>query len=359
MLVWGYSLQLQAQITFQKTYPAGGFYTDKTTGTAASPCNGSNTFWGINFATGEVSEFDLTAGVITYTGNIISNCPGGSLAICDNLNGGATTPTFYTNYLDSVYHWDGGGSWLFAGVCSQSVQNAGGNSSNLYFHYTPGTFAQLIKYNGVNFSLFFTLNKISGLADVAVDAAGNIWMVTSSSPVSSTTDSIYVISPSAQILQQYSFVINCNNAYGCFLMNGILYIGLGSSNPVNPNTLIPVSFSGSNAIAGAPIPMPAPIVIFADLAACNPGYPLGINSNSDVQELTLSPNPARENLLITISAVPNTTYTIFNMEGKIAVRSTSIINGRAAVNVSNLKNGIYIVEIKNSKGVIRKKFARM
>src|SRR6478672_8454395 len=56
--------------------------------TASSACNSQNKFWGFDNSTNFLMEFDLTNNVITYTGHYVATCPGVSLAICNNLNGG-------------------------------------------------------------------------------------------------------------------------------------------------------------------------------------------------------------------------------------------------------------------------------
>jgi len=56
-------------------------------------CNAPNTFWVLDRQTAEVKEFEIIGTTIVYTGNFIPDCPGFSLAISYNLNGGLVSPT--------------------------------------------------------------------------------------------------------------------------------------------------------------------------------------------------------------------------------------------------------------------------
>ena len=134
---------------------------------------------------------------------------------------------------------------------------------------------------------------------MAVDSAGNSYFITKAG-TSAMSDFLYIISPTGQVVQQYPFVVNTNNAYGSFLMNGVFYIGLGISNPQYPNSILPVTFTGGSAVAGTPLSLPAGIILNNDLASCNPGYPLGISNTPAIQNFSVTPNPASS--YITISA---------------------------------------------------------
>jgi len=309
--------------------------------TANSAC-GDNTFWGPDFAVHYIREFELTNNIVTYTGNYVPLFPGSALAICNNLNGGSVSPTFYTSksWNDEVYYWDGSSSWILCGISPYYVGNATGINNVLYFHdQNPGP---IIKYDGLNFSIFFTNNKFS-VADIANDNYGNIYLVTHNALIS---DSLYIISPLGLVIHKYSLVFNAYNAYGCFLLNNIFYIGLGPSNPVNPNTLLPVTISGSNAIMGTPIPMPTGFTINGDLASCNPGSLLDINFLTGKKKNSVFPNPVHSKFVISFKGtIRKGTIEIQNILGENIFMTNIFNETQKEINLNNISQGVYFVKV--------------
>src|ERR1017187_6228798 len=57
-------------------------------------CDSGNIFWAINVG-GAIDRFSLTGNIVTNFGVYLYNCPGNSLAYCNNLNGNGYSPTFY------------------------------------------------------------------------------------------------------------------------------------------------------------------------------------------------------------------------------------------------------------------------
>ena len=234
-------------------------------------CNAPNTFWVLDGQTAEVKEFEIIGTTIVYTGNFIPDCPGFSLAISYNLNGGLISPTLYTSdFSNNTYYWNGGSNWVEVNSSSVLFPNAGGYNNDLYFQFTSGLPSKIARFDGVDYVHIFNINKYAGVADIATDGSGNVWLITTTT--FTATDSVYQISPTGQVLQKYALVLNAINAYGSFFLDDVLYIGFGGNNPFYPNSLIPVTFSATNAVAGAPIALPPGEVSSTyDLASCYPG----------------------------------------------------------------------------------------
>ncbi|HKR07195.1 MAG TPA: T9SS type A sorting domain-containing protein [Bacteroidia bacterium] len=324
--------------------------------TTTSACNGGNTFWGIESNTGILKEFDLTNNVITYTGNYVPSCGGLSLGISNNLNGGAMSPAFYTSQGSNVVYWDGGNTWTTVpGTAPVPLYNCSGNGNNLYY-YSPGATTEIIKYDGSVFTTIFSTTKLMGCADIAVDNNGNFVFV---SGIGAMSDSIFIISGAGQILQRYPLTMNVGNAYGCFLLNSVFYIALGSGNSVFPNSLIPVTFTGSNVIVSPPVFLPAGTVLTADLASCNPGTLLGINQLPGINEITIAPNPAVYKITISGIEGNDCKYAVYDAAGRVVIAGEATVNGSASIDISMLNRGAYFVELKTQDEVIRRRFYKM
>lgn len=70
--------------------------------------------------------------------------------------------------------------------------------------------------------------------------------------------------------------------------------------------------------------------------------------NYGIQKLTIFPNPATDYVEVNMSPVP-VTLTIFNLNGQVIKLSKYEIGERIRQNVSDLKNGMYILELRNSQ----------
>ncbi|MES2622499.1 MAG: T9SS type A sorting domain-containing protein [Bacteroidota bacterium] len=229
----------------------------------------ANTFWTIN-SLHVIEEFQLNGNTITTNGIINSNSQGTALAYCNNLNGGAFSPTFYTCNLNYTAAYFDGTNWITAPGTSDSILiNAGGNGNYLYYHGAAGFIETVQRYTGAGFSMVYTDSVRYIVADIAVDDSGNVWLFRGNYPIANFLD---VISPAGQLLKRYNVNANFLNSYGNMLLNGVLYVGIGMNNLVHPNTLMPFTITPDSAIMGTPINMPpAP---YFDLASCYAGAPL-------------------------------------------------------------------------------------
>ena len=114
----------------------------------SSPCENKNTFWAFDSFGASIHEFSLNNASILATGNSISNAPGLNLAICNNLNGGLVSPTFYCSDFTDFYFWNGASNWIQSSTTPSELYNAGGYKKFLYsLTYTSNTL-KIIRYDG-------------------------------------------------------------------------------------------------------------------------------------------------------------------------------------------------------------------
>ena len=233
---------------------------------AVNACTDSN-FWAIDSV--ETIEFALTPSGIVMESIVLNSDPYLSLAFCNNLNGGSYSPTFYCSLGTSIVYYDSSNlvNAPYGSGIPGSLYNTGGNGNYLYFEAASSPI-QIQRYDGSSLTTVYTLSvsRQMAVADIAVDDSGNFIIVTG--PTAIHSDSLLVISPTGQVLREYNFAFNCYNAYGSFLKNNVLYIGLGPGNTVHPNTLIPVTIAPDSVSAGSPLAMPS-TNFFHDLASCN------------------------------------------------------------------------------------------
>lgn len=317
----------------------------------------SNFFWGVNYS-GLLIKFFINGSVITPLSIADSGMPGKSLAICNNLNGGLLSPTFYTigKYFSSVLYYNGDTSWINVNQTpSQPIYNSGGQGTSVYFQNDGFNSlpSQIIKYDGSSFTTFYSWATFYfGAADIAVDSIGNIWCLTVASPLGSQF--IDVISPIGQLIKHYKFNLNTYNAYGCFLLNKTFYLGLGSSNPVYPNTLLPITFLFDSAYIGIPISMP--IDEWADLASCKPGSPLFIKEKGiiPISDFKLYPNPTDNKITLELnshfSCNNDIDFSIYNIQGQLLIQQR-IIQRKTDFDICMFKKGVYILKLRNNNKI--------
>ena len=317
---------------------------------AGVPC-GQNTFFAVGGA--NIVSFTLNGSTVTNNGSVATS-GGGSLAFCNNMDGGSFSPTFYTNSGFTRAGYYNGTGWTRSTAPPVAwIVNAGGNGNFLYFtSHDSVTHDEIgiVRYNGSSYSSVYTLSDTSRaitVADLAADDAGNVWFfVGRHSDLS--TDTLNVVSPSGQLLHQFPFSYNTDNAYGVFMLNGILYIGLGSSNPAHPYTLIPVTITNNTALAGTPIAMPG-TTSYSDLASCNAGSPLAIRENQWDHGIRIYPNPVKD-LLYIADINPEIlpfNIRILNSLGETVYQKV-ITDENEAIDLSGLPSGIFFLSDGNS-----------
>jgi hypothetical protein len=316
-----------------------------------------NTFYATSST---VDQYMITGNTATFVSII---CPPYlySLAYCNNLNGGSFSPTFYDCIDSAAVYFDGSG-WVQIPLQGPGrLFNCGGNGSYLYYCVAPATSLvnAIARYDGSTFTTIYNLsdpNKFISVADLNIDDDGNVWFFTGhGSPASA--DTLNVISPAGQLLKQFPFSFNTQNAYGSFMMNGIIYIGLGSANTVYPNTLLPVIIGFNSVTMGTPVPMPSTIN-YGDLASCNAGNPLSVKEYPRQENFSLFPNPTNDVLTITSNGWLENEYKIVDINGR-KMQTISSMSPTIKTDIHSLKSGIYFIESKNSTGIWRKKFVKL
>jgi hypothetical protein len=321
-------------------------------------CDSGNIFWAINVG-GAIDRFSLTGNIVTNFGVYLYNCPGNSLAYCNNLNGNGYSPTFYSDSAHYPAYFNGTGWVSIYDSIAPGIANAGGNGNYLYYQAYSNDLVR--RFDGITSTIIYHANYPIEIciADLSVDDSGNVYFIIGPSP-DTLSDSLVIISPTGQVLKELPYILNCNDAYGSFLMNGIYYIGLGPYNSVHPNTLIPITITPDSAIQGTPISMPPSMSNYLDLTSCNPGMPLFLsvtNINSNPFNVKIFPNPFSTTATLLIKneelGITNGEVQIINLLGQ-EVKTIPIINQKEIIiNRENLPTGMYFYKIigKNNETV--------
>lgn len=321
------------------------------------PCN-PNTFWAVSGS--QVEEWLIVGTNVISNGIIVTaQQPGNSLAFCDNLSGGTFSPTFYCHSFNKAAYYDGI-SWVTnPSISNCSLSDAAGAGNHLY--YSAYNLNCIDRFDGTSFVQLYSSPILKfTIADFAVDDAGNAWCLMGFN--NPNTDSIVVISPAGQVINQFAFSMNTVNGYGCFLMNGVLYVAFGSSNLVHPNTLLPISFTSTAAIAGTPISFAAGLAI--DLASCNAGIPLPVAQNNiPSSEIIIYPGITSDyiNCVLNVKTNTNILISITDALGEITYsKSFQTGNGKleTKIDISNLSNGIYFVTVNDGNQKAVRKFVK-
>jgi hypothetical protein len=75
---------------------------------------------------------------------------------------------------------------------------------------------------------------------------------------------------------------------------------------------------------------------------------LGLFDEEDNSDISIYPNPARDNLTITLKYEAVYKISISNMQGKLILEK-EISSAQSHINIENLSKGVYIIGIENSK----------
>lgn len=319
-------------------------------------------FWTIS-GNGEIIEWEYTPTAINFIDTIFPSSPMLSLAYVDNVNSGTSVRTFYGSNLNSgrdVYYFNGQNWDTLFFPSGPAVPNSGGFHSYLYFQCLihGGLCDGILRFDGTNYDTIYAMppNRNFTIADIAVDAQGNIWSLDGSSPTQS--DSVIVISPGGNVLAHFALSLNTLHAYGCFLLNNEFYIVFGSVNPTYPSSVVQIGFSGSQAFVQTVTPFPNNDNM--DVASCVPGIPQIILSNPEDPELnseiTISPNPTTDFVRIKIpeAAFNKASVCVFDYSGKLILHRT-LKNRSEQMDLTKLANGLYYLIVdSNNKRVMKK-----
>jgi len=315
------------------------------------PCN-ANTFFSFT-SSGTINELVINGNTVTDNGPIATTPTNYSLAYCNNLDGGAFSPTFYS-HQGSTYPLDyyNGSGWTT--TTSPLVQFPGGIAgygNSLYLTFEDS----IVRYDGNTFTKIYDApaNQTFVIADAGVDDQGNIWSLMGYAFPTSTN--LVEFSPAGVIINQFPLSLNCVYAYGAFLLNGKFYIGFGNTNPTYPDKLLPISIVGNSAVVGTPISFSSGTYI-RDFASCSPGSPLSVQENETQDLVSVFPIPSSSfiNLPSKFSGV--TLCNIFSADGNLISENVEASNG--SLNVEALHAGIYFLEIRNKGAVYHARFLK-
>jgi hypothetical protein len=314
------------------------------------PCIDSS-FWAIASTT--VDQFKIAGTVITKVGTTaITGLFDPNLAFCNNLDGGGFGPTFYsTQHYNQPVYFNGTGVTTTSTISPNKLFNCGGNGTYLYYIIYDSLFVAkaIARYNGLSLTSVYNIRSSVTLtvADLAVDIYGNVWFFTGPNNGTFQSDTLNVVTPGGHLLNQYPFTYNTLNAYGCFLLNGVLYVGLGASNTAHPNTVLPVTITSATAIAGTPVSMPV-TTVYSDMASCTPGSPLFVTEHPSLQGIIVYPNPFSDNLTIRNNSNESLEIILYDITGRELL--LRYFTSSTTINTEQLSRGIYIYKIKNHTG---------
>ncbi len=321
-------------------------------------------FWTIG-SQGEILQWQLSGNSVSLTDTIFQTSPMVSIAYTDNLNGGTLSRTFYgsNSYHGSDLYYYNGQDWdtlPFPG--GATVPNAGGYHSFLYYQaLIHGSLSDaIIRFDGIHQDTIFSLpfGHNFTIADIAVDALGNIWCMVGTQALQS--DSIVVIDHSGNLIRSFAMSMNTTHAYGCFLLNDEFYIVFGSGNPQYPSSVVQINFSGNQ--AGIQQVIPFPNNDFTDVASCVPGMPLILGFGSTEQKASvpeLSPNPAGSVLHIRFPLEQGDTpiLIVYDMTGREVLKKELNYSDQD-LELSGMEKGLYLLRILSGQKMFTSRFVK-
>jgi gliding motility-associated-like protein len=212
------------------------------------------TFYGINEEQpNQIHSFTLSGNSVVYNGIITSgpvNISTQNLAIAklDSLHRFVVVTNSVTAKFTTK--WDT--------IASAFGSNIGGQGNYLY----GMNFGSIVRLQGLSVTVVTGFN--AAVADISVDTTGNLYVVSSSNSTAAQPHHLKIISPNGVTLAQYP--VSNSTAYGSFLIDSTLYLGMREGHPF-PNSLLPLKLVNNAVIMGTPIPMPSWFK-GVDLASC-------------------------------------------------------------------------------------------
>ena len=94
-----------------------------------------------------------------------------------------------------------------------------------------------------------------------------------------------------------------------------------------------------------------------DTSACVSITNTGINAPNQNNELKIYPNPANEKVIIELENLIGQHLKIVNAIGQV-VYDAEIKNKKIEIDLSDLANGIYTVQVQTAKGIVLKKLVK-
>lgn len=321
---------------------------------AQSQCTTSK-FYGEDF--GVISEYELIGNSVINNG-IVATYPNSltGIAIASNLIGGPANQTLYGadyNNLDSLYSLDSNGWNAITIPPGIGLLNGTGSNNMLYFQsYSNFVFGkEIISFDGAVFDTVYSLSAVEYFTsfDIASDANNNIYFIINDT-ANAHGDFLNVVSPAGILIHQYAISLNTFALNGMFISGNTLYLAYGQGTAYN-YVLLPVTFGTNNAIFGTAIPF---LSGSFDLASCNPGLPLGINTIDENNYFSVFPNPFNTSSDLNIELGKTDFYSIdiFDIHGR---KITTVFRGmlmqgnqKIPIKLPDVSSGIYVCKIQST-----------
>lgn len=344
-------IMLNAQV-FENTQPANNESFNPATNTFETAAKTSNNpepitrtltnfeadcsadFWTIN-ANGVIQQWSLIDGAVTG-GDIILSDAGSGLAYC----GDAFAPTFYSsNFPDSgIIYYDTLIGWVDIPTDVPLLNNGGHKSDQYYMGYSTPNLNELIHFDGTNFTTVDFLTQGSfAISDIAVDTSGRAWVFLGDDILTATSLNVY---DKTGLISTYSLSFDGFGRYGSFFLNDTMYVGVGESNSLYPNSIVPVLVNGSSAQLGDPIPFQN--MNFYDMASCQSvqSVTTDVESPDEVVKIDVFPNPTTG--IIHLKTEKNIeTLEVFNPAGQIIHK----VNSKNSIDISDQPKGAYLLKV--------------
>lgn len=250
---------------------------------------------------------------------------------------------------DSVYYYDG--SWDYSGYLGHSnsdlISTACGNKTTYFMG------GHLWYFNGNSNPKLIRSNISYSVADLAVDERENAWVLTGKEwPVS---DTLRIIDSTGTSLCDIPFIepVNTFNGYGMLIRNGKAVIGFGPSNPIYPNSLVPLEISSSGDFVSFGEPLFQSKEFTLDLAGCSKKILLPNCTLTNLDGLidpetivTVYPNPSNNRLFVISGNQKVNTIKIADVYGKNYPVNIDKSKSYYEIDLSNFPNGMYTIYVE-------------
>jgi hypothetical protein len=145
------------------------------------------------------------------------------------------------------------------------------------------------------------------------------------------------------------------NAYGMFIINNTLYVGVGPSNSIYPNKLLPFTIVNDSVLLGNPIAFGGDLY---DLESCNQGTLTSVKEvPASFKQLSVYPNPATDQFSVYIPYGTNANAHIIvtNLQGAI-LEDRLVKDNKIPINCEYWPSGMYLVSVvSNDRGIVTAK----
>lgn len=267
--------------------------------------------------------------------------------------------------------------WDNTGTLLQTIPVAfpsGTGTVTLNVHLTPGTGYRL---GGISMNLYRNNSGASypytlgGVINITGSSAGSAyyyyyynWQVVTDPCISARTAVVASIGAPIVAYSAAAYDTVCVSAADFSLTGGSPAGGTYSGPGVTAGTFSP-------AAAGAGVQTIT--YSYTDPGGCSasansniyvdPCISTSINSNGQVQDIQIFPNPANEQLQIEITERTNEELqlSVVDALGRLLInKQISVTNGKSSqqIDVSNLAPGVYFIQLRDSKGTNTKRFAK-